>query len=106
MASGGGSGASGGTPGLLKPSEIEQLGRIMLLYAGQPAEWTVELAPATVTADRLAVPLDPAPLRVDCKTAVRCHAPVIKPGNPERAQRSAQSLYSRPITTTLRAFAP
>jgi len=24
----------GGTPGLLKPAEIEQLGRIMLLYAG------------------------------------------------------------------------
>ncbi len=45
----------GGTPGLLKPAEIEQLGRIMLLYSGQPAEWTVELAPATVTADRLAV---------------------------------------------------
>lgn len=44
----------GGTPGLLKPAEIEQLGRIMLLYAGQPAEWTVELAPATVTPDRLA----------------------------------------------------
>jgi oxygen-independent coproporphyrinogen-3 oxidase len=44
----------GGTPGLLKPAEIERLGRIMLLYAGQPAEWTVELAPATVTADRLA----------------------------------------------------
>ncbi len=45
----------GGTPGLLKPAELEQLGRIMLLYAGQPAEWTVELAPATVTADRLTV---------------------------------------------------
>ena len=45
----------GGTPGLLKPAELEQLGRIMLLYAGQPAEWTVELAPATVTSDRLAV---------------------------------------------------
>ncbi len=45
----------GGTPGLLKPAEIEQLGRIMLLYAGQPAEWSVELAPATVTADRLDV---------------------------------------------------
>ena len=27
---------------------------IALLYAGQPAEWTVELAPATVTPDRLA----------------------------------------------------
>jgi oxygen-independent coproporphyrinogen-3 oxidase len=45
----------GGTPGLLKPAELQQLGRIMLLYAGQPAEWTVELAPATVTPDRLAV---------------------------------------------------
>lgn len=45
----------GGTPGLLKPAELERLGRIMLLYAGQPAEWTVELAPATVTPDRLAV---------------------------------------------------
>ena len=45
----------GGTPGLLKPAEIERLGRTMLLYGGQPAEWTVELAPATVTEDRLAV---------------------------------------------------
>jgi oxygen-independent coproporphyrinogen-3 oxidase len=45
----------GGTPGLLKPAELERLGRIMVLYAGQPAEWTVELAPATVTPDRLAV---------------------------------------------------
>ena len=45
----------GGTPGLLKPAELGQLGRIMRLYAGQPDEWTVELAPATVTADRLAV---------------------------------------------------
>jgi oxygen-independent coproporphyrinogen-3 oxidase len=45
----------GGTPGLLKPAELERLGRIMLLYAGQPAEWTVELAPATVTTDRLEV---------------------------------------------------
>ena len=45
----------GGTPGLLKPAEIERLGRTMLLYGGQPTEWTVELAPATVTEDRLAV---------------------------------------------------
>ena len=45
----------GGTPGLLRPADLERLGRIMLLYAGQPAEWTVELAPATVTPDRLAV---------------------------------------------------
>lgn len=45
----------GGTPGLLPPAELERLGRIMRLYAGQPEEWSVELAPATVTADRLAV---------------------------------------------------
>lgn len=45
----------GGTPGLLRPAEIERLGRAMLLYCGgQPAEWSVEMAPATVTDDRLA----------------------------------------------------
>jgi oxygen-independent coproporphyrinogen-3 oxidase len=46
----------GGTPGLLKADQLERLGRVMLLYAGgQPAEWSVEMAPATVTAERLAV---------------------------------------------------
>jgi oxygen-independent coproporphyrinogen-3 oxidase len=46
----------GGTPGLLRPAEIERLGRAMLRHCGgPPAEWSVELAPATVTADRLAV---------------------------------------------------
>jgi oxygen-independent coproporphyrinogen-3 oxidase len=46
----------GGTPGLLKAAEIERLGRAMLVRCGdRPAEWTVELAPATVTPDRLAV---------------------------------------------------
>lgn len=46
----------GGTPGLLKADQLERLGRIMLLYSGgQPAEWSVEMAPATVTAERLAV---------------------------------------------------
>jgi oxygen-independent coproporphyrinogen-3 oxidase len=46
----------GGTPGLLKAAEIERLGRTMLLFAGaRPSEWTVEMAPATVTNDRLAV---------------------------------------------------
>lgn len=46
----------GGTPGLLRPAELEQLGRTTLDFCGgAPAEWTVELAPATVTADRLAV---------------------------------------------------
>lgn len=46
----------GGTPGLLRAGELEQLGRTMLAHCGgQPAEWSVELAPATVTAERLAV---------------------------------------------------
>lgn len=46
----------GGTPGLLKADQLERLGRTMLLYAGgRPAEWSVEMAPATVTAERLAV---------------------------------------------------
>lgn len=46
----------GGTPGLLKAAELERLGRTMLLFCGgRPAEWSVELAPATVTAERLAV---------------------------------------------------
>jgi oxygen-independent coproporphyrinogen-3 oxidase len=44
----------GGTPGILRASEIERLGRIMLLYCGgQPAEWSVEMAPSTVTDNRL-----------------------------------------------------
>jgi len=45
----------GGTPGLLRPAEIERLGRTMLRPLGAPAEWTVEMAPATVTPDRLAI---------------------------------------------------
>lgn len=46
----------GGTPGLLRPAESERLGRTMLRFTGgQPDEWTVELAPATVTEDRLRV---------------------------------------------------
>jgi len=46
----------GGTPGLLRPAEIERLGRTMLRPGGgPPVEWSVELAPATVTEDRLAV---------------------------------------------------
>lgn len=47
----------GGTPGLLRAGELEQLGRAMLGFCGgvAPAEWSVEMAPATVTAERLAV---------------------------------------------------
>ena len=46
----------GGTPGLLLARQMEQLGRSMLSHCGgTPVEWSVEMAPATVTADRLAV---------------------------------------------------
>lgn len=46
----------GGTPGLLRAAELEQLGRSMLEFCGNtPTEWSVELAPATVTTERLAV---------------------------------------------------
>jgi oxygen-independent coproporphyrinogen-3 oxidase len=46
----------GGTPGLLRAGDLEQLGRVMLEFcSGAPEEWTVELAPATVTTERLAV---------------------------------------------------
>lgn len=47
----------GGTPGLLRAGELEQLGRAMLDFCGAPAptEWSVEMAPATVTKERLEV---------------------------------------------------
>ncbi len=47
----------GGTPGLLRASELEQLGRAMVDFCGgnAPTEWSVEMAPATVTAERLSV---------------------------------------------------
>jgi len=45
----------GGTPGLLAPRQIEVLGAtIRERFTGEPQEWTVELAPASVTAERLA----------------------------------------------------
>jgi len=45
----------GGTPGLLAPRALRQLGEsVRALCGGQPAEWTVELAPASVTDERLA----------------------------------------------------
>ena len=45
----------GGTPGLLPLEALERLGRAMLAANGgqAPAEWTVEMAPATVQKDRL-----------------------------------------------------
>ena len=46
----------GGTPGLLAPRELERLaGSVRAFAGGSIREWTVELAPASVTADRLAV---------------------------------------------------
>ncbi len=45
----------GGTPGLLAPRDLARLGEVVRSRAGgAPAEWTVELAPASVTAARLA----------------------------------------------------
>jgi oxygen-independent coproporphyrinogen-3 oxidase len=46
----------GGTPGLLSARDLGRLAqRILARCGGTPAEWTVELAPGSVTAERLAV---------------------------------------------------
>jgi oxygen-independent coproporphyrinogen-3 oxidase len=46
----------GGTPGLLAPADLRKLGETMKTrFGGVPAEWSVELAPASVTEARLAV---------------------------------------------------
>jgi oxygen-independent coproporphyrinogen-3 oxidase len=45
----------GGTPGMLAPRALTELGEIVRRHAGgSPAEWTVEMAPASVTLQRLA----------------------------------------------------
>jgi oxygen-independent coproporphyrinogen-3 oxidase len=45
----------GGTPGLLAPHQLTQLGALIRARCGDaPEEWTVELAPASVTEARLA----------------------------------------------------
>jgi oxygen-independent coproporphyrinogen-3 oxidase len=44
----------GGTPGLLPADDLRRLGHAMTKAAGQPGEWTVELAPSSVRADKLA----------------------------------------------------
>lgn len=45
----------GGTPGMLAADTLRRLGEAVLARCGgRPAEWTVELAPASVTAGRLA----------------------------------------------------
>jgi oxygen-independent coproporphyrinogen-3 oxidase len=44
----------GGTPGLLAPRHLELLaGLVRRRFGGEPVEWTVELAPASVTEERL-----------------------------------------------------
>lgn len=46
----------GGTPGLLMADDLERLGLAMLKHLSQaPVEWTVEMAPSAVKADKLAV---------------------------------------------------
>lgn len=46
----------GGTPGLLMAKDLERLGKSMLKHLRQvPVEWTVEMAPSTVKADKLSV---------------------------------------------------
>jgi len=46
----------GGTPGLLAPRDLAHLAAaIRPRFGGTPEEWTVELAPASVTAERLSV---------------------------------------------------
>ena len=46
----------GGTPGLLKASDLDRLGRRMLsVLPKNPDEWSIELAPSTVKADKVRV---------------------------------------------------
>ena len=46
----------GGTPGLLMAKDLERLGQSMLRFLrNKPVEWTVEMAPSTVKADKLSV---------------------------------------------------
>jgi len=49
----------GGTPGLLPPADLDRLAKSVSVVSGNsghaPSEWTVELAPASVTAERLKV---------------------------------------------------
>lgn len=55
----------GGTPGLLAPGDLARLAAIVRARCGgEPEEWTVELAPGSVTAERLAVLRDAGVTRV------------------------------------------
>lgn len=55
----------GGTPGLLAARDLERLGKAMLeRLAEPPEEWTIEMAPSTVKADKLAVLKDMGVTRI------------------------------------------
>ncbi len=55
----------GGTPGLLSPKALRALGAAVSARCGSsPAEWTVEMAPASVTEDRLAALRDAGVTRI------------------------------------------
>jgi oxygen-independent coproporphyrinogen III oxidase len=55
----------GGTPGLLPPRDLERLAGIMRAHCiSAPVEWTIELAPGSVTTDRLAILRDAGITRV------------------------------------------
>lgn len=44
----------GGTPGLLSAKDLEKLGTLVLSFLeNKPKEWTVEMAPSTIKADKL-----------------------------------------------------
>lgn len=55
----------GGTPGLLSPDALRRLGEGLRRHTrGAPGEWTVEMAPASVTAARLAALKDVGVTRI------------------------------------------
>lgn len=54
----------GGTPGLLPARDLERLARAQIARFGVPKEWTVELAPGSVRADKLRVLRDVGVTRV------------------------------------------
>lgn len=43
----------GGTPGLLSARDMTSLGEVVVQHFGQPSEWSIEMAPASVTATKL-----------------------------------------------------
>lgn len=55
----------GGTPGLLSPGDLTRLATLVReRCGGQPEEWTVEMAPASVTTERLAALKDAGVTRI------------------------------------------